>query len=82
MPVITLQSCLNYQIFLWVWSGDQFCRADSGENTNFAYVYAVDFPQHGRTYRIHAKAQIVPPAGVLCDSNCTSETWTNGIYYR
>ena len=82
VPVITLQSCLNYRIFLWIWSGDQYCRADSGENSNFSYVYAVDFPAHGRSYRIHAKAQIVPPALVRCDSSCTSEVWTNGIYYR
>lgn len=82
VPVITLQSCLNYQIFLWIWSGDQYCRADSDENRNFAYVYAIDYPPHGRTYRIHARAQIVPPAGVRCDAYCTTETWTNGVHYQ
>jgi hypothetical protein len=82
VPVLTLQSCLNYQIFLWIWSGDQYCRAVSEENNNFGYVYAIDYPAHGRTYRIHARAQIVPPAGVRCHANCTSESWTSGISYR
>jgi hypothetical protein len=79
VPVITIQTCLNYQIFLW--SGDQYCTPASAENWYYAEVDVYNHPAHQKTYRIHAKMQITPPPGVGCLPSCTVEDWTNGQYY-
>jgi len=80
-PNITTKLCLNHQIFLFVWSGDEFCKSVSEELEQASFVSSNPSVPTGRTYRAHVQVSFVPPGGQSCSGGCFLEAWSNGVNF-
>jgi hypothetical protein len=77
-PPTSIQAwtCLNHHIFLWIWSGDEYCGHRTNYNSWSVKALMYEQPVPPGEYRNHGTGLWQPPPGYGCgSSNCNSQFW-------